>query len=492
MTGITQMVLTQGESIAGYRGSLANSNSLVFGQGVSTSLSATDITLMDSLNLTGVSPLGTSTFTIQYWVKHSNIQFDENIVHNNGQAIIGSTTVVGGFALLHVPNAVYVNNYLITNAELLLSTEASATQTWQRNVWYNVVVSKNTAGQITSWVNGYRSAAGIINPVLESPTSYFFPPSIIGSWRNTYGVGTTNNLIGSLYNLQFISDRVLYNFSSTQIAVPTRAYSVATTGTDLLLSAKRNATLADATGVCTLTPRAGVVNASASTPFHDEPTYKFSTRNSVSSPFEVNGSGSYSFFGKPNSYAVYNLSQGELNFGTSDFTIEWFANLQNDNRNNSCPWFYESSNATVLGINFVSTGSNADIIISTASTSTTIATVSRIGYIKLWTHWALVRSSGSLYFYRNGIILNPGGISFTNNFNLNSGDLYIAKKGIFALESETFYGYITNLRVAKAAVYSGNFTVPTDNLLRMQSVNYYGGTNTNLLKSYEVPLLMVP
>jgi len=491
MTGITQMVLTQSETIAGYRGNLANSNSLVFGQNAPAALTATDVATMSSLNLSGINAINTSAWTLQYWVNHSNIQFNEGIVHNNGQAIVGSTTVIGGLAILHVENAVYVNNYLITNAECILPTQASATQTWQRDVWYNVVVSKNTAGQITSWINGYRTAAGIIEPVPGSNVSYNFPPIFIGTWRNTYGVGTTNNLIGKLYNLQLVVGRALYDFTSTQITVADRSYSASTTGTSMLLLSRRGQTFIDSAGNATLSPRAGTVNFSASTPFHDEPQ-KFSIRTSYSSPFQDSRSGSYYFFGRNSSYASYIIANNKLSLGTGDFCIEWFGNLQNIGRTLSTPWWFETGATPIIGVRFETAGSNSDVKVTTAVGTSTLATIAITGYEKQWTHWALVRISGLLYFYKNGVLQNVGGTSFTDDLSNSSGIFYIGKKGSTAVDQETFYGYITNLRIATTGTYTGNFTTPTNSLLRLQTANYYSGTNTQALASYQVPLLMVP
>jgi hypothetical protein len=54
-------------------------------------------------------------------------------------------------------------------------------------------------------------------------------------------------------------------------------------------------------------------------------------------------------------------------------------------------------------------------------------------------------------------------------------------------------GNITNFRWVKGtAVYTGNFTVPTGNLLMTPSANPYGGLNTVAIPAGHTKLLIIP
>lgn len=485
MAGIAQTVLINSEPIAGYRGKLSNSNSLVFGSGAGTMLSAGDESLMSSINLTGVDPLGSGAWTIEYWANHTNIEFDEGIVHINGQAILGSANFIGGAAVFHSSSAVNLNNYLINNAVLTIPTQSVPTQTWQVNNWYHVALVKSTGSNVTAWVNGHRAVEGEV----YSPNNYNVPFSILASWRNNQGVGTTNNFIGSLYNLRIVNSQ-LYDTTQSTITVPTRKLSLMTS-TNLLLLAEKSKTFIDSANNATLSTRAGTTLFSASTPFNDG-VNKYSVRSSVSSPFVINGSGSYYFYGRTNSYLTHPGSS-RLAIGTGDFTIECFSYAQNESRTGPGMLWYETGGITDFGIYFEDVGANVDVYVTHGVTSINVGSIASNLYYKQWKHWAIIGTGGLIYCYCNGIALNPLGDSLTYNITSSSGTLYIGKKGSAAVQNECFYGYITNVRIVKdLSVYLGNFTVPSDNLQRFQFANPYGGSNTSAIRTDQTAFLMVP
>jgi hypothetical protein len=486
MAGITQTVLINSEPIAGYRGKISNSNSLLFGQSAGTSLNPGDTSLMSSLNMAGLEAFNSDSWTIEYWVRHTNIQFDEGIVHINGQAILGSANFVGGAALYHTGAAVNLNNYLINNAIFTISTQTSLSQSWGLNEWYHVAMVKTAGANLACWVNGHRSPEGEV----YSPNNYSLPFSILASWRNNQGAGTTNNLIGNLYNLRILNAVELYDTTQNTISIPIRKLSV-TTNTNLLLLAEKNATLTDSAANATLSTRAGTTVESLSTPFND-PITKVGIKASASSPFISNGSGSYYFYGNVNSYGTY-AGNAKFALGTSDFCLEWFGYAQGTKNTEVSPWWYETSSVVDLGITFSDTGSIIDINIKSGATTTNIGSLAVASYYKQWLHWAIVRISGSVTCYCNGVALNPGGDSFTADVSSSSGTLYLGKKGTTAAANECFFGYLTNLRLVKGiGVYSGNFTMPTYNLQRFQFADPYGGSNTAAIKTDQTAFLMVP
>ena len=263
MAGISQTVLVGAEAIAGYRGNLATSQSLVFGKNAGSTLNPGDTSLMSSMNISGLG-IYSGPMTIEYWVKHTNTQFDEGIVHLNGQAILGGINFLGAPVVIHQATSVNLNNYLITNAAMTIPSGAIPSQTWQQNDWYHVAIVKSATNNVTAWVNGYQSPSGQI----YSPVNYAYAFSILGSWRNNLGLGTTNNLIGNLYNLSLSPGASLYDVNSATIVVPKLSLGL-NVNSDMLLLARANQTFVDTAGKATLSVRAGVVESSDSTPFHD-------------------------------------------------------------------------------------------------------------------------------------------------------------------------------------------------------------------------------
>jgi hypothetical protein len=485
MTAITQVILAGAESFFGSKGKLSRFNSLVFSQAAAgINLSVGDNALMSSLSVSGLAPVMDGAFTIEYWVKFKNLAFGNGIVHQNGQAIIGTAGVIGGLALLHVANSIRLHNYLIINNNFTIPTQVSVAQTWQLDVWYYITLVKNASSETTLYVNGFRTPSGkFINR-----QSYNVSPTLIGTWRNTYGAGTTNNLIGNLFNLKYTVGEALHDPNLTEIPVPQRPNESVTANTKLLNLSPDNNAFADRTGLCTIGIRAGSVTQTKSTPFHDEPIL-IGVLKEISSPFSFQ-SGSLRFRGSSTSFATYQGSAG-LNFGTGNFCIEWLS-YSKDNNSESTIWWYGTTASPTLGIVFEDSLGFKDIKVYIGGSIIVLASIIN-NYANVWTHWAFVRNNGLLYLYRDGIVLNPLGVANTTDLNDSASIFYMGKKGEVATNSQCFGGFFTNLRITKGnAVYTGNFTRPTGNLTRIQNANRFGGSNTNAIRSYQVFYLMVP
>ena len=108
-------------------------------------------------------------------------------------------------------------------------------------------------------------------------------------------------------------------------------------------------------------------------------------------------------------------------------------------------------------------------------------------------HFAVVRISGKLFTYKNGILISTaGGISNTTNHTDITSNLIIGAK-IGGLASEQFGGYITNFRIVKGlGVYTGNFTIQTSALTGIANANPFGGSNTAAIPAGYTSLLLVP
>jgi len=484
MAGIMQnIVSSQGDKAVGYRGRSAFGKSMVFGSTAGTALVSGDTTKMSSLNVSGLPAVDSGSWTIEYWLKFSNIQFNDGIVHQSGQVILSSVPLTNSLVILHTADAVKVNNNVVTVADMKIPSTSVQTQAWGLNTWYHVAIVRNGTA-LTCWINGNRTTSGVVN----DNNVYSELPIEIGTWLADYGLGTTNNFIGSLYNFRIVNGSAVYDTASTTISVPSLPLDLYSTTTRLLMLSRDSASnlLIDSSGNSSIAPMAGTVLGSSTTPFSDAVSAT-SVTLSYSSPFASGNSGSYLFSGTSSSY-VSSAGGSRFAFGTNDFTVEWFAYQQNTNSNPSAWWYGTSS----LGIAFEGSGATADVKLYAGGSSVVLATgLAKSSYIGQWIHWAVVRIGGTATLYKNGI--SVGTASFSSDITDSASTFYIGNRGPGGTDDQSFNGYITNVRIIKGVgIYTGSFTAPTNNLLRVQTANYYGGSNTSAVRSEQVALLMVP
>lgn len=192
---------------------------------------------------------------------------------------------------------------------------------------------------------------------------------------------------------------------------------------------------------------------------------------------------SYSFGGNNTSYITI-AGSSAFAYGTGDFTIEWFQ-FQTDT--NGFPrTFVQGTGSSYLAFD---TEASFGVLLWYASTYGNFGAVSSfVPYKNAWTHIAIVRESGVIRLYKNGVKFGVN-LTITNNFSDSSSTFFIGAKGSSGLTSESFGGRITSFRVAKIAVYGGNFTVPTSALQATQDANPYGGANTRAITTQTVMLL---
>lgn len=154
-----------------------------------------------------------------------------------------------------------------------------------------------------------------------------------------------------------------------------------------------------------------------------------------------------------------------LNVSAGDFTIECFIYFpaQTNTFQRACI-FGPSENTQSNGISISLNGSpqgTTGIVVSLGGGATSVVASTSIP-ANTWHHVAVVRVSGSLTIYLNGINVASGsaGTLLLNSAAYNIGSL----QAIDSYYTDYFKGYISNLRVITSAVYTNNFTVPTTNL----------------------------
>jgi hypothetical protein len=174
----------------------------------------------------------------------------------------------------------------------------------------------------------------------------------------------------------------------------------------------------------------------------------------------------------PNQY-LYITYITTLNLGLNDYTIEFWHYLAGKVTTN--PILFSNGDLNIPGAIAMyaghSTGNplkyqlnfNAQTVITT---NVTMQSVSNVIYGR-WTHIALVRRSGIVYLYINGVL--------DSSSTLGNYSIYSYQRGYWVLgadssASNSIYGMISNFRVVSGlGVYTGNFTVPTSALTTTQS-----------------------
>jgi len=199
------------------------------------------------------------------------------------------------------------------------------------------------------------------------------------------------------------------------------------------------------------------------------------------SPFSGPLSGnSYSVTGSSTSYLSV-AGQAGFAMGTGDFTVEWF---QYETDANNFPRIFWYGSGPSLGMSL----EGSYFFWPGATNLGTKGTITNA-----WHHFALVKISSKLYFYKDGTLVSTvGGVANSTNVTDTTSNFIIGAK-VGGLATEQFGGYITNFRVVKAlGVYTGNFTVPTGVLTAVASANPYGGSNTSAIPSGYTKLLLTP
>ena len=209
-------------------------------------------------------------------------------------------------------------------------------------------------------------------------------------------------------------------------------------------------------------------NGGTNNTFLDSSTNNFSiTRNgnTTQGTFAPFRSGWSTFFnGTSDSLTV--PAGTDFAYGTGDFTVEgWFYATSTLAANGSMLWSQVTSGNSYF---LVAAGEDASPVVNNfirfQSSGGNINSSTRFS-LNSWNHFAVVRISGSIRVYLNGV----GGTATSNTLNFNN-TTFVPNIARYTGGTSWFPGYISNLRVVKGVgVYTGDFTVPTEPLTATQS-----------------------
>jgi len=296
-----------------------------------------------------------------------------------------------------------------------------------QGVWYHIAICR-VGNAITGYINGTGYSITSTTRTSDSGAA------------TLVGADAPNNLYwnGFVSNLRIIKGTALY---TTNFTPPTKPL-IATTQTVLLTC--NNNSFIDQSAANNVPTRNGSALVSKFSPF----TLYQTTPASYSGYFD--GTGDYLTAPANAAYA----------FGTGDFTVEaWvYPVIRNATYGSqiagphaytvSADWLFIINTAGNLYFQIGSSSSGAQTSTSTVSLST-------------WSHVAVVRSSGTVTFYINGIAAGSGSYA-TSIANTQALGIGAANNGNSAT---TLTGSISNLRITKGqALYTTGFTPSTSPL----------------------------
>jgi hypothetical protein len=298
--------------------------------------------------------------------------------------------------------------------------QLNSTNTFPLNQWYHVAATRSSSNVFTLWVNGVSEATGTSNFAIADNTS-------------TLQIGildtASSPLNGYISNLRIVKNTALYTANFTPPAAPLTAVA----GTSLL----------------TLQNNQPVNNNT----FLDSSTNNFLiTRNgnTTQGAFSPYGGGWSNYFDGNGDYLSV-ADNAALQYGTGDFTVE--AWIYVTTLATAQPIFEQRASgvSTLTFVFYVATNGKLSFYVNPSPAIDFDLTVTT----NSWNHVALVRQSGVMYCYLNGVKASNS-IAWTGNNTTSINRIGAAYDGA------NINGYISNFRIVKGtAVYTANFTPST-------------------------------
>lgn len=357
-----------------------------------------------------VLALGSGNFTVECWFYLTSTTVNQCFVDFRAS----STATAGFFFGLNSTSQIQVFN----NANIIAFSSSIVI-----NTWYHIALVRSGT-TMTVYLNGVNITTG------TSSTNF-----TDSNFRAGSSVAAAQNLTGYMSNLR-ITKSAVYTANFTPSTLP-----LSTTSQTTLLTCASNR-FEDLSGANNTITKNGDTTVQTFSPF----VQSSSTPTSYGGYFDGNGD----YLGV--------LSNAAFQFGTSDFTIEFWWNPATLASNQ--PIVYHTDNGAVTG-----TGQYAIVYNTTLGMrfylntggAGTVSQGSTSGWVaNNWYHVAVVKNGSTLSIYRNGISIASGSNTATVGAAVNT---YIAGETFDPLYST---GAISNFRIVKGtAIYTANFTPPT-------------------------------
>jgi hypothetical protein len=334
--------------------------------------------------------------------------------------------------------AYYDGTTMYLNADGTTRTTTFAYNTWN---FFQFTRSSGTGGW---YLNG-----NLISTTFSTSGTIDLQRMTIGAAEES---GTANS---SQWTQGYISN---FRASTTNrsTSVPTTAF--ASDSNTIVLTCQSNRFVDNSASPLTLTTT-GNTSVQAFSPFAPTDAYSAATNG---------GSG---YFDGTGDYLETSSSSNQWAFGTGDFTVEcWLYTNAATNRVIMANRSGSTGLTTHWSLEFFNTAKRVEWHTGVAI----IASSNTDVQLNAWVHIAVVRNSGTLKIYQNGV--EVASASDANNYS-SVNPLLIANEPVFPSGNSPFLGYIASIRIVKGtAVYTTGFTPPTAPLTAI--------TNTSLLCNF--------
>lgn len=379
--------------------------------------------------------LGTGDFTVEMWVNSQDV----TVQSQRGFFQISDTA--GGLKTTYTTG---ITCYFAGAGTGSINTNVggtdygSATGLVQPNTWYHVAVTR-ASGTVRLWLNGTQVATGSNNTA-----------NLTGTYAAIGGYYSTSFLLpGYISNLRVVKGTALYSATFTPSTTPLPTV----TGTSLL-TCQSPGFVDNSINAIALTRNGSVI------------TQDFSPFAGTTLPNPA-----YSvFFDGSSSYNV-TTNQNSFDFGTGDFTIEFWTYL---NANGNYGFFYDTRPAASSGNSLSMYHQSPGVLVLMYNITTFLQTGSNALPVGAWTHVAVTRASGTVRIFINGT--QSASTTDTRTYG-NSANRPII--GTDKDSSMFINGYLSNFRVVKGtALYTSNFTPSTTPLTAVSGTSLLVQSNT--------------
>ena len=404
-------------------------------------------------------------------------------------------------------------------------TTISASTTFSLSTWYHVAFSRSGT-TVRLFVNGVQVSSGTITNwtpqnilsigYLESSFPYRFN-GYISNFRLVNGVAVyTSNFTVPLDPLSAIQDADVNGFPSAAITgvqtslllntyydafnltddSSTNNYTVTNNGgattselaPTFTKSQATNAFTGQATSLLLNTNSSGVSSILDSSINNFNITTVGSVAPSQLTPIPVLIPGSLLFAGGASNQRLSLPASSEFDLSGGTWTIEfWMNSTATPTAGNQCRIFMFGVNAQTTAF---TVGYNNDGSITAARPSggvTAMSSGAGIISTNVWYHVAVVSNAGSAKIFINGT--QYGSTVAITQPTSSSPTLFIGYDTVATVNFQ-YQGYLSNIRIVKGlAVYTSNFTIPTNPLAATQFANGSGYPSSDIVTSQTSLLL---
>jgi hypothetical protein len=372
----------------------------------------------DGLNTTLSSSIGTSDFTLEFWIKFDSLY--NYITPFSLSPRGGQSFEIGLWADGTV-------TYYIGGDRFRTSSGVAKV-----NIWQHFALVRNS-GVATMYVDGVaRASAGSTDNFTSTDVGIGYARAINGQF-----------VTGYMTNLRLVKDFAIY---TSNFSIPTEPLGAV--GDTLLLTANDSVIDDDSTYNHILT--------SVGDPEVSDVV-----------PFEVIDNSSKSLYFDGNRDYVSIPSSSDFAFGTSDFNIEFWMNR--DSIMDPYPrlvhfgptWGSNDSVALII-LNY---GSTPYIGFSSYKLANPVVISSTVPTPGSWYHIAVTRKNGVFRLFINGNLESENSNFIGQSVESSLTNTCYLGSASSELSGEDYKGYLSNVRIIKGtAIYTSDFSVPTEPL----------------------------